>query len=124
MKYLAILAKILLAIPMIVFGLNKFFWFMQAAPPPDPLAQSFLGSMFSSYLGYAVGFFEVLGGILLLLPRTSFVGLLLLAPLIFNIATFHFAHDFIGNGIWILPSLLFLLLCFVHKEKFSQLLKA
>lgn len=96
-----------LAILMVIFGLNKFFGFIPVEPPADPTAQNFMGAMFTSYLFVVVAIAEILGGILLTIPKTRFLGWLLLLPVIFNIVAFHIAHDFIGNGIWLLPALLF-----------------
>jgi putative oxidoreductase len=122
-RYIPFVFNWLLALPMIVFGLNKFFMFANVAPPQDPTAQAFLGAMFTSYLGKLVGFFEVVGGGLLLFRRTSFLGFLLLTPVIFNIVCFHFAHDFIGNGLWIIPTLLFLTVAYFQKSSIQSLFK-
>ncbi|WP_299247526.1 DoxX family membrane protein [uncultured Aquimarina sp.] len=97
----------ILAVLMVIFGLNKFFGFIPVEPPADPIAQSFMGAMFTSYLFIVVAIAEILGGILLIIPKTRFLGWLLLLPVLFNIVAFHVAHDFIGNGIWLLPTLLF-----------------
>ena len=64
----------LLALVMIVFGLNKFMGFMAVDPPGDPVAQQFMGAMFSSYLYVMVGIAEIIGGILLLIPQFRLVG--------------------------------------------------
>ncbi|MEM8999357.1 MAG: hypothetical protein AAGB24_03765 [Bacteroidota bacterium] len=93
---------------MVVFGLNKFFGFIAVQPPVDPISQQFLGMMFSSYLFVVIALGEILGGTLLFIPRTRVLGWLMLTPIMFNIIAFHVAHDFIGNGIWLTPSLLFL----------------
>ncbi len=102
----------LLAILMVVFGLNKFFGFIPVEPPTDPKAQSFMGAMFTSYLFVVVAIVEIVGGILLVVPKTRFLGWLFLLPVIFNIVAFHVAHDFIGNGIWLLPTLLFTIITY------------
>ncbi len=94
---------------MVVFGLNKFLGFIPVNPPEDATAQQFLMTMFGSYLFAVVAVVEISGGILLFIPKTRFLGWLLLAPVVFNIVAFHMAHDFIGNGIWLLPTLLYLL---------------
>ncbi|MGB5645541.1 hypothetical protein [Muriicola sp.] len=101
-----------LAILMVVFGLNKLFGFIPVEPPADPIAQNFMGAMFTSYLFVVVAIAEIIGGILLTIPRTRFLGWLLLLPVIFNIVAFHVAHDFIGNGIWLLPTLLFVIITY------------
>lgn len=101
-----------LAILMVVFGLNKFFGFIPVEPPANPTAQAFMGAMFTSYLFVVVAIAEIVGGILLIVPKTRFLGWLLLLPVIFNIVAFHIAHDFIGNGIWLLPTLLFTIITY------------
>ena len=121
---LELLTSTILGLSMIVFGLNKFLGFIAIEPPADPIAQQFLGAMFSSYLAHWVGIFEVIAGILLLIPRTRFLGWLLLLPIIFNILLFHLAHDFIGNGIWLVPTLLFLGLAYFQKHAIGNLVSA
>lgn len=97
-----------LGLLMLVFGLNKFFGFIPVQPPADETAQQFLGTMFGSYLFVVVAVAEIVGGVFLFTQKTRKWGMFLLAPVIFNIAVFHFAHDFIGNGIWILPTVLYM----------------
>ncbi len=111
----------LLALLMIVFGLNKFFGFIAVAPPDDAVAQQFMGAMFTSYLYVVVGLVEIIGGVFLLIPRFRFVGWLLQGVVIFNIVAFHFAHDFIGNGIWLVPSILFIVLGFFQLNRVGGL---
>ena len=104
----------ILAILMVIFGLNKFFGFIPVEPPADATAQNFMGAMFTSYLYVIVALAEVAGGIMLLIPKTRFMGWLLLLPIIFNIVVFHIAHDFIGNGIWLLPTVLYILTSYLQ----------
>lgn len=112
-----------LALLMIVFGLNKFFGFIAVDPPADPTAQQFMGAMFGSYLAKVVAVNEIVGGLLLIIPKTRFIAWLILAPVMFNIIAFHVAHDFIGNGIWLLPSALYIGLAYFHQEHFKTLSK-
>ncbi|USD26160.1 MULTISPECIES: hypothetical protein [Flagellimonas] len=112
----------LLAVLMVVFGLNKFLGFIPVEPPTDPTAQQFIGTMFSTYLFVVVAIAEIIGGILLAIQKTKIVGWLILLPVIFNIAAFHVAHDFVGNGIWLLPTILFLIASYFQKEKLYSLI--
>ena len=112
-----------LGILMIIFGLNKFLGFIAVDPPADPVAQAFLGNMFTTYLFKVVALAEILGGILLLVPKLRLLGWMLLAPVVFNIAAFHVAHDFIGNGIWLLPTALFVWVGINFRTSLSQLIK-
>ena len=109
--------EVILAALMVIFGLNKFFGFIPVDPPSDPTAQQFMGVMFSTYLFKVVAIAEILGGILLIIPKTTLVGWLILLPVMFNIVAFHIAHDFIGNGLWLLPTVLFLAVGFFLKDK-------
>lgn len=113
----------LLSVLMVVFGLNKFLGFIPVQPTSDPIAQQFLGTMFSSYLFVVVALFEIFGGILLTLKKTRFFGWMILAPVMFNIVAFHVSHDFVGNGIWLLPSSLFLVAGYLMKGENFQFLK-
>ena len=125
MKSLKLLVpNVVMALLMIVFGLNKFVGFIQVDPPADAMAQAFMGAMFSSYLFVVVAIAEITGGVLLLIPKTRFLGWLLLAPVIFNIVAFHLAHDFIGNGIWLVPTIVFAILGYLQRDSISSLLKA
>ena len=93
------IAKYIFAIHFIIFGANKFIGFASFPPPTDEIAQLFMGAMFSSYLAKLVGMIEIIGGILLLIPKTTFLGLLLCLPIVANITAFHLFHDLPGNGI-------------------------
>ena len=112
----------LLSILMVVFGLNKFIGFIPVDPPEDPVAHQFMGAMFTSYLSKVVAVAEIAGGVMIMVPRLKLVGYLLLLPVIFNIVAFHIAHDFIGNGIWLLPTALFLVISYFERDRLSSLL--
>ena len=114
----------LLGLLMIIFGLNKFIGFIAVDPPKDLTAQNFMGAMFTSYLFVVVGILEVAAGVLLIIPRTTFLGWLLIAPVIFNIVAFHIAHDFIGNGIWLLPTLIFVFVGLLQRQNLNSVMKA
>lgn len=122
-KYVKNIAIGILAFQFIVFGLNKFIGFVNPPPPTDPKALTFLGVMFGSYLAKFVGFFEIVSSVLLIIKRTRFLGLLLLLPVMANIIVFHLAHDNPGNGIWIVVTLIFAMICYGQKENFQSLLK-
>lgn len=121
-KKIQFVAKLLLALPMIIFGANKFMGFIDVPPPDGETAMLFLGAMFSSYLVKLVGLIDIVGGVLLLIPRTAFVGYLCLLPIVINIVVFHFAHDLPGNGIWIPIALLTVVVGSGFRDKLGQLL--
>ncbi len=122
-KYIETGSATLLGILMIIFGLNKFLGFIAVEPPDDPIAQQFMGAMFSSYLYAIVGIVEIIGGVLLFIPKLRLLGWMLQGVIIFNIVVFHIAHDFIGNGIWLVPTIFYVLLSLSQIKKVNSILK-
>ena len=120
-KMLFLTAKVLLGLSMIIFGLNKFLGFIAIDPPSDPTAQTFLGTMFTSYLFKLVAVTEIIAGGMLMFPRTAFVGALMMLPVIVNIDLFHIAHDMPGNGIWLFPTILYGILVYFFSDNFKKL---
>src|SRR2546422_7318715 len=88
MKILTILARSLLGLIFVVFGLNAFLHFLNM-PPPQGLAGDFVKALFVSHYFYVVAVFQVAGGALCLLGRFVPLGLTLLGPVIVNILFFH-----------------------------------
>ena len=116
------IVKYIFALHFIIFGANKFLLFASFPPPVDETAQLFMGGMFGTYLAKLVGIIEILGGILLILPKTTFIGFLMLLPISVNIIAYHLAHDFPGNGIWIVTLVLQIVLAYAFKDRLMQLL--
>ncbi len=85
MKIVTIIARILLGLVFLVFGFNKFFSFIPSGPMPPGAAGQFTGALFSTHYIMAVGVFEIVGGVLMLLNRYVPLALCLLAPVIVNI---------------------------------------
>jgi putative oxidoreductase len=89
MKKIVPVARILLALIFLVFGLNGFLHFLPAPPPPGLAGQYFTVLFVSHYL-VLVFLIQTIGGILLLVNRFVPWALTLLAPVIVNILMFHF----------------------------------
>ena len=83
MKIATIIARVLLGLLFLVFGLNAFFHFMPMPPPPKNEAGAFLGALFSSGYLYAIKCFEVGGGLLLVIGRKVPLGLVVAALSLF-----------------------------------------
>jgi uncharacterized membrane protein YphA (DoxX/SURF4 family) len=82
-------ARLLLGLVFFVFGLNGFFPFIPAPPIPGP-AGAYLGALAATgYMLPLVKGTEVIGGLLLLSGRFVPLALVLLAPVIVNIALFN-----------------------------------
>jgi putative oxidoreductase len=109
MKILATIARYLLALVFIVFGLNGFLHFIPQPPPPSELAQQYFTVMSAShYLMFVFGL-QLIAGVLFLFRRTVPLALTIAGPLIVNILLFHALMDPSG----IVPGLVVSALWFV-----------
>jgi putative oxidoreductase len=109
MKILATIARYLLALVFIVFGLNGFLHFIPQPPPSSELAQQFFTVMFTSHYLTAVFGLQLVAGALFLFSRTAPLALTVAGPLIVNILLFHILMDPAG----IVPGLVVTALWFV-----------
>jgi uncharacterized membrane protein YphA (DoxX/SURF4 family) len=88
MRIAVLVARILLGLTFLVFGLNGFMNFLHMPMPPGPAGQ-YIGVLFMSHYLHVVFLLEVIGGVLLLSGQFIPLGLVLLGPVIFNILLFH-----------------------------------
>lgn len=92
MKHAPFIAGAMLGFAFVVFGLNYFVPFipMPADPSPaDAPHRLFMTALIpTGYLAF-VKALEILGGVLVAVPRTRNIGLLILGPIIVNILCFH-----------------------------------
>jgi putative oxidoreductase len=88
MKIASIIARYLLGLIFLVFGLNGFLHFIPM-PPPKGLAGQFGGVIFASHYWIVIFGIQVIGGVLLLVNRFVPLALVLLGPVIVNIFFFH-----------------------------------
>ena len=88
MKIAALIARILLGLLFLVFGLNGFLHFIPT-PPPSGLAGQYMGALFISHYLVFVFAVQVIGGALLLANRFVPLALILLGPILVNILLFH-----------------------------------
>ena len=90
--------RVLLALILIIFGLNKFLNFMPLPPMPEA-AQAFMGALIETgYLMVIVAIVEIIAGIFLLINRYSAFMLILIFPILVNALLFHLFLDLKGIG--------------------------
>ena len=88
MKIVTLIARLLLGLVFVVFGLNGFLNFIKG-PMPTGLAGQFVGALVLSHYFWVVAAIQVAGGVLLLVNRYVPLGLVLLGPVIVNIICYH-----------------------------------
>jgi putative oxidoreductase len=92
------ITRVLLALILVIFGLNKFFNFLPMPPMPEA-AQGFMGALIETvYLMLFVAIIDIISGIFLLLNRYSTLILILIFPVLLNAFLFHLFLDLKGIG--------------------------
>jgi putative oxidoreductase len=123
MKVIATIARVLVGLVFVVFGLNIFLQFLHQPPPPSGAAGDFAKALFVSHDLYAVGALQVIGGALLLAGRFVPLGLTLLGPVIVNILLFHILLNPTGLPIALVVAVLALVVLWHHRASFAGLVK-
>jgi putative oxidoreductase len=120
MKIAALIARILLGLVFVVFGLNGFLNFLKG-PLPSGVAGQFLGALMQSHFVLVISAVELAGGVLLLVNRYVPLALVLLGPVIVNIFFYHLLMDRSGLIIAIVVIILWGLIALRHRQYFSGL---
>jgi len=92
MKIVITIARFLMGLTFVFFGLNGFLQFIPASLPTG-IAGQFVGALFVSHYLAVVMFIQLFAGILLLANRFVPLALTLLGPVIVNIFFFHALMD-------------------------------
>jgi putative oxidoreductase len=92
MKITIVIARFLLGLIFLVFGLNGFLHFIHS-PLPSGTAGQFVGALVASNYLIVVFLLQLVSAILLLANRHVPLALTLLAPVIVNILMFHVLMD-------------------------------
>ena len=114
MKIITTIARVLLGLMFLVFGLNGFLHFIPT-PPPSGVAGQFMGALYVSHYLSAIWVVQVLGGVLLLSGRFVAAGLAVLAPVLVNIALFHACMAPVGYAPAVTAGILWVIV-FVHQR--------
>ncbi|HEY1529104.1 MAG TPA: hypothetical protein VGH51_22995 [Candidatus Angelobacter sp.] len=88
MRTVSAIARYLMGMIFLVFGLNGFLHFIPL-PPPSGVAGQFMGALYVSHYLWVIFAFQVIAGVLLLVNRYVPLAVALLAPVLVNILTFH-----------------------------------
>lgn len=86
MKWFALVLRILVGLPFVVFGVSYFGKFIQTPPPPTDEAKAFMGVLVPTGYLAVVKVLEVVGGSLILTHRFAPLGIVILTPVAVNIA--------------------------------------
>jgi putative oxidoreductase len=86
MKWIALVARLAVGVPFLVFGLNHFLKFIPMEPPElKPAAKSFMDAIWATGYLDVVKVLEIVGGFLVLTGRFAPLGLVVATPVAVNI---------------------------------------
>ena len=119
MKILTMIARLLLGLMFVVFGLNGFLNFLSMGPMPSGLAGQFIGALVLSHYFWVVAALQVAGGVLLLVNRFVPLGLVLLGPVIVNIILYHVFLNPTGIALALAVTILWLIVFYAQRQYFA-----
>jgi putative oxidoreductase len=119
MKIVTLIARLLLGLISVVFGLNGFLNFLSMGPIPTGLAGEFIGALFLSHYYWVVAALQIAGGVLLLVNRFVPLALVLLGPVIVNIICYHLFLNHAGAPLAIVVTVLWFIVFYAHRQYFA-----
>ena len=119
MKIVTLIARILLGLISVVFGLNGFLNFLSMGPMPTGLAGQFVGALALSHYYWVVAALQIAGGAPLLANRFVPLALVLLGPVIVNIICYHVFLNPSGAGPAAVVTILWLIVFYSNRQHFS-----
>ena len=120
MKTTIVIARILLGLIFLTFGLNGFLHFIPASPPSGTAGQ-FVGALFVSHYLVPIFLLQIISAVLLLINRYVPLALTLLAPIIVNILLFHILMAPSGLSLAIVVTVLWIVLFLSVRSAFAGL---
>lgn len=124
MKILSLIARILLGLMFVVFGLNGFLHFIPQPPMPDTPGTQFATLLAKVHYIEFVCAIQVVSGVLFLIGRYVPLALVLIGPVIVNILLFHalMAPAAIGPGAF--AAVLWFIIFFHVRSAFAGIFQA
>lgn len=119
MRVLTLIARILLGVLFLVFGLNGFLNFLSMGPPPTGLAGQFIGALFQSHYYWVIAALQVVAGVLLIVNRYVPLALVLLGPIIVNILLYHIFMMPQGIVLALVATILWFIVFYGYRYYFS-----
>ncbi|HWZ43583.1 MAG TPA: hypothetical protein VNW97_08890, partial [Candidatus Saccharimonadales bacterium] len=115
MKIASLIARLLLGLIFLVFGLNGFLHFIKA-PMPEGIAGQFAGALFGTKYYVVIFGVQVISGVLFLVGRFVPLAVVLIGPVIVNILCFHGLLGAPGLPMAIVVALLWAIVAIRNKQ--------
>lgn len=121
------IARVLLGLPLVVFGMNAFLHFIPPPPPETmpPEAMAFSAALMATgYMMPLIGVTQVAVGLALLANRFAALALVVLTPFLVNALAFHVALERSGLPAVAVFIALTAYLAWVHRAAYRPILRA
>ena len=122
MKIVSTIARYLLGIIFLTFGLNGFLHFIPM-PPPTGIAGQFLGAIFVSRLYVVLFLLQIVPALLLLANQYVPLALTILGAIVFNILCIHIFMAPAGLPLALLVTILWFLTALRVRSSFAPILQ-
>jgi len=122
MKITSVIARFLLGLIFLIFGLNGFLHFIPM-PPLTGVAGQFMGALFVSHFLSVIFVIQLIGAVLLLVNRFVPLALTFLAPIIVNVLLFHILMAPSGLPLALVVTVLWVIVFLSVQSAFSGLLQ-
>ena len=122
MKIVSKIARYLLGLIFLTFGLNGFLHFIPL-PPPTGVAGQFLGAIFVSRLYVVLFLLQIVPALLLLANRYVPLALTILGAIVFNILCIHIFMAPAGLPLALLVTILWFLTAWSVQSSFAPILQ-
>jgi putative oxidoreductase len=122
MRIISLIARVLLGLIFVVFGLNAFLQFIPMGGMPTGLAGQFSMALFQSHYLWVVAGLQILGGLLMFANRFVPLGLVILGPIIVNILLYHFLLSMAGVPLALVATVLWFIVFYAYRRAFDGIL--
>ena len=123
MKILTVIARILLGLAFVVFGVFPFLTFIPQPPPPPGLAGDYVKVFTASHYAQVIGAMQLLSGLMLLSGKFVPLGLTILGAMVFNILAFHLLMAPASVLPGVIVTLLWAFLVWSYRDRFAGILR-
>jgi uncharacterized membrane protein YphA (DoxX/SURF4 family) len=118
-----LVVTILFGLMMVNAGLNKFFNHMPMPEVSPEVMTVLMALMTAKWILPLVGIAEIVGGVLIAIPRYRALGAIIIFPVTIGILVHHLTHHMAGVGMGLVLLIVNVWIMVEDKEKFMPMLK-
>ncbi|WP_224996895.1 DoxX family membrane protein [Cesiribacter sp. SM1] len=116
-------AALLFGLVMINSGLNKFFGYMPMPEVSPEMMTVLMAFGTTKWIFPLVGLAEIVGGILIAIPRYRALGAIVIFPVMVGILVHHLVHDIAGIGLGLVLFAINLWVIIEHRKKYQPMVE-